>query len=109
MSDGRHPDEAQPPPDLIEGEEEWELEAILDSRIAWNTLQYRVKWKGWPDSYNEWLPAKELDNARELIAEFHHEYPRKPRAMDEPKKRKRGKGEEPTKAKGQRKRGKHTQ
>ena len=108
VSDGRHPDEARPPPDLIEGDKEWELEAILDCRIAWNMLQYRVKWKRWPDSYNEWLPAKELGNARELVAEFHRDHPKKPRAMDKSKKRKRGKGQETTKAKRQRKRGKHT-
>ena len=109
VSDGRHPDEAKPPPDLIEDKEEWELEAILDSRITWNTLQYRVKWKGWPDFYDEWLPAKELGNARELMVEFHCDNTEKSRMIDEARKRKRGRGQEPTEAKGQKKRGKHTQ
>ena len=33
--------------------------------------QYLVKWKGYPDSDNQWLDAKDMENAQELIAEFH--------------------------------------
>ena len=31
-----------------------------------------VKWKGYPDSDNQWLDAKDMENAQELIAEFHN-------------------------------------
>ena len=109
VSDGQHPDKARPPLDLIKGKEKWELEAILDSRIAWNTLQYQVKGKGWPYCCNEWLPAKKLGNARELVAEFNRDNPEKPRMIDEARKIKRGRGQEPTEVKKQRKRGKHSQ
>ena len=33
--------------------------------------QYLVKWKGYPDSKNSWLPAKELQTAKELLKQFH--------------------------------------
>ena len=31
-----------------------------------------VKWKGYPDSDNQWLDAKDMENTQELIAEFHN-------------------------------------
>ena len=37
----------------------------------WKKKQYLVKWKGYPDSDNQWLDAKDMENAQELIAEFH--------------------------------------
>ena len=68
------PNYDRPPPDLVEGEEQYEVEQILDECIygRWKKKQYVVKWKGYPDSDNQWLDAKELGNAQELIAEFHN-------------------------------------
>jgi hypothetical protein len=45
---GRHP-EPPPPPDIIDGEEEWEIEKIVNSRFygRWKKFQYQVKWKGY--------------------------------------------------------------
>ena len=34
-----------PPPVIIDGEEEWEVETIMDSRLHYYRLQYLVKWK----------------------------------------------------------------
>jgi len=36
------------------------------------STQYLVKWKGYPDSENSWLPAKELQSAQELLKQFHN-------------------------------------
>jgi hypothetical protein len=33
-------------------------------------MQYLVKWKGYPDSENLWLPAKELTHAQDLLYKF---------------------------------------
>ena len=46
-----------PPLDLVDREEEYKVEKILDS---WRfgrrcKLQYLVKWKGYPDSENQWV------------------------------------------------------
>ena len=70
---------ARPPPDLIGDEEQYEVEQVLDERDygRWKKKQYLVKWKGYPDSDNQWLDAKNMENAQELIAEFHdsnHEF-----------------------------------
>src|SRR6202453_857593 len=46
----------RPPPDLVDNEEEYEVEAILDSRKfgRGRRLQHLIKWKGYPDSDNQW-------------------------------------------------------
>ena len=67
------PNYNQPPPDLVGEEEQYEVEQVLDERNHghWKKKQYLVKWKGYPDSDNQWLDAKDMENAQELIAEFH--------------------------------------
>ena len=70
------PSFSQPPPDVIEGEEEYEIEAIVTHRG--NTpkrRQYLVKWLGYPSSENQWLSEKELQHSKELLQEYkllHH-------------------------------------
>jgi transposase InsO family protein len=50
---GRRP--APPPPTtLVDGEEEYEVEAILDSRMHYNQLEYLLKLKGYDESHNQW-------------------------------------------------------
>jgi hypothetical protein len=61
----------KPPPDLIDGEEEYEVERIVASRRfgRGHKLQYLVKWKGYPDAENQWV-AKEDVFAEDAIREF---------------------------------------
>ena len=62
-----------PPPEIVEGEEgHYEIECILASQQTQNrkSMQYLVKWKGYPDSENSWLLAKELTHAKELLQQF---------------------------------------
>ena len=49
------------------------MEQVLDKHNygRWRKKQYLVKWKGYPDSDNQWLDAKDMENAQALIAEFH--------------------------------------
>jgi hypothetical protein len=69
-----------PQPIIVEGQEEWEVEKILDSR--WikegKEFQYRVKWKDFPSSENAWEPPEHIENAPERVLEFHTKYPNKP-------------------------------
>ena len=62
----------QPPPDLIEGEEEYEVEEIVSDRRHGRSRshQYLIKWKGYPPSENSWVNAKDM-HAPELVKEFH--------------------------------------
>jgi hypothetical protein len=52
----------RPPPDLVEGEEEYEVETVLASRCfgCGKKLQYLVKWKGYPDSDNQWINKEDI-------------------------------------------------
>ena len=71
------PNYNRPPPDLMRGEEQYEVEQVLNEHSygRWKRKQYLVKWKGYPDSDNQWLDAKDMENAQELIAEFHSSNP----------------------------------
>jgi hypothetical protein len=59
-----------PPPTLIDGEEEYEVEAILDSQMQYNRLEYLVKWKGYDKSPNQWEVHTQV-HAKPKIAQFH--------------------------------------
>jgi len=79
------PNRIQPPPPPVEvdGDLEYEIEEILDSKIDNRRrckLLYLVRWTGYEntDDDQSWLPATELDHAPEVIAEFHMRYPDKP-------------------------------
>ena len=65
------PNYSRPPPDLVDGEEEFEIEQILGMKQMGKGCKthYLVKWKGYPTSDNSWEPEKNL-NAKELITEF---------------------------------------
>ena len=65
------PNFTRPPPDLIDGKEEYEVEEILQSRRFGRgcKVQYLVKWKGYPESENQWVDWDDL-HADEMIAEF---------------------------------------
>src|SRR6267142_2586145 len=60
----------EPAPDLIEGQPEWEVEEILDSRRYRRKLQYLIRWKGYSDAHNSWEP-KEAINAPVLLAAYY--------------------------------------
>jgi hypothetical protein len=70
------PNFTQPPPDLIDGEEEYEVEQIC-AHQRWGchkTLQYLIKWKGYPESNNTWENADQV-HAPSLIRTYHRTKP----------------------------------
>ncbi|KIO07372.1 hypothetical protein M404DRAFT_136212 [Pisolithus tinctorius Marx 270] len=79
------PNWSQPPPPLVDvdGDLEFKVSEILDSKVnqhrkCW--LQYLVWWTGYEgtDEETTWVLATELDNASELVQEYHDWYPDKP-------------------------------
>jgi len=66
------PNFIKPPPDLIDGEEEYEVEAVLNHRMFGRRrqVQYLIKWKGYPHSDNTWEPSENV-HADELISAYH--------------------------------------
>ena len=73
------PNFAQPPPDLIDGEEEYEVEQVLDARqySRGRKVQYLIKWKGYPDSDNQWVDWNDL-HAEEALEDFRKRQPHAP-------------------------------
>ncbi|KAG0581952.1 hypothetical protein KC19_3G022700 [Ceratodon purpureus] len=73
----------QKPPLAIEigGDKEFVVSEILDSRIHQPRLEYLVHWHGYDVSKRTWEPASNLENALEMIQEFHWQYPQKPRSV----------------------------
>jgi hypothetical protein len=72
------PGQVQPPPHptIVQGEEQFPIEAIVDSRIFRRQPQYLVKWVGYDDP--TWEPPKHVCDAPLLVRGFYHRYPNKP-------------------------------
>jgi hypothetical protein len=49
-----------PPPIVVDGEQEYEVEEILDSRISHHSLQYLVNWQSYDISECTWELVKNL-------------------------------------------------
>lgn len=65
----------EPPPDIVEGEEHYEVDKILNSRYIGNELQYLVRWVGYDQGEDSWEPAEFLEDAPEKVTEFHARFP----------------------------------
>ncbi|GLB40629.1 putative integrase core domain containing protein [Lyophyllum shimeji] len=63
------------PPTLINNEEWFDVEDILDSRIFCRKLQYKVKWMGSDYEDASWEPVENVAHARDLIHEFYCWHP----------------------------------
>ena len=59
------------PPIEIEGEPEYIVEEILDSRPHRNKLEFLVKWEGYTDENNSWEPDA---NCRDAPCAIHNFY-----------------------------------
>jgi Chromo (CHRromatin Organisation MOdifier) domain len=62
----------QPPPELIDGQEEYEVEQVVNSRRLGRArkLQYLLQWKGYSRAHDSWQDATEV-HAPELIREYY--------------------------------------
>jgi hypothetical protein len=65
----------------VEGEAEYEVEKVLNSRLTRGKLEYLVKWRGFNSGHNSWEPAENLDHARQRVNEFHKRNPQAPRRL----------------------------
>jgi hypothetical protein len=55
----------------VNGEHEYEMEDILNSRIYNRQLQYLIHEHGYDTSECSWEPIKNLSNAMEKVHNFH--------------------------------------
>ena len=71
----------QPPPPPVEienGEVEWEVQDILDSKILRRRLMYLVDWVGFGPAERTWEPLAHLEHCRDKIDDYHRRYPQRP-------------------------------
>jgi hypothetical protein len=59
----------EPPPNLIEGEPEWEVEMILGDRIYKKKKQYLIRWKGYAPAHDSWEDESGI-HASDLITKY---------------------------------------
>jgi len=63
----------------VEGEEEYELDKILDWWLHYKMLEYRAMWKGYsPEHDKVWYPPENFNHAEHAIQRFHRRYPGRP-------------------------------
>ena len=69
-----------PPPDpiTVEGEEEYEVDHIRDSKMFGRTLKYLVRWKGYGEREDTWEPLHHLANSPQVVEDFHKQNPGAP-------------------------------
>jgi hypothetical protein len=81
-ADDAYPGQQVPPPPPVEvdGEQEWEVEEVLDSRMRHRKLQYLIKWTGYDEP--NWEDARHV-NGLQAVDVFHGRYPDKPGPLPE--------------------------
>jgi len=62
-----------PKPVIIEGEEEFEVEKILNKRMVRGKEKFLVRWKGYTAEEDTWESRENLENAEELVKEYGEE------------------------------------
>jgi len=75
---------APPPPKVVvRGEEQYEVEEIINSRLRRGKLQYLIKWKGYTRENNTWEPEENVKTgATGAIRDFYRRNPGAPRRLN---------------------------
>jgi hypothetical protein len=74
----------QPNPIEIDGDLEFEVEKILDSKHDWrysNGILYLVQWKGYIPGGDTWKGIKNLEHTKKAIVDFHKKHPEAPKKL----------------------------
>ena len=64
-----------PPPVIVDGDEEFEVESVLDTKLERGKLKYLVHWKGYSTADNSWEEAANLEHSPDVIAAFYQMHP----------------------------------
>ena len=66
----------RPPPELIDGTPEYEVDRIIAKRVRRinrrNQVEYLVLWRNYPTSEATWEPMENLSNAAQAVEDFEH-------------------------------------
>lgn len=72
------PNYSLPPPTIVNDEEEWVVETIVNAKIERGKVKYQIKWEGYPESENTWEPLSNVRHMWDEIQEFHNRNPQAP-------------------------------
>ena len=59
-----------PPPDLVDGEEEWEIEGIMNHKETGKGRLYQIRWKGYPPTEDSWETEEALEHSQDILNEY---------------------------------------
>ena len=82
------------PPEIVEGEPEYEVKEVLDSKIRGRKVWYFVDWVGYRPEERTWEPADHLSHANDAVAAYHRRHPQRPSPADIPNPRRSSAHEE---------------
>ena len=66
-----------PRPIIVDEEEEYAVEEVVDSRQTSDGVEYLVKWQGYGAEENSWEPKENMEEC-EAVDKFHLKYPGRP-------------------------------
>jgi len=58
------------PPDILNEEEQYEVERIINHRRRGRTWQYLIRWKGYTPMEDSWEPEENLANAPDILKRY---------------------------------------
>ena len=64
------PNYLNPPPEEIDGEEEYEVAEILSHQGSPSRCSYLVSWKGYSSAENTWEPKQNLQHAQTILNKY---------------------------------------
>lgn len=70
QNDTHGPSFLQPPPTVIDNEEEFEVEGIMAHQGKGSCRQYLTKRKGYSTSENSWEPEQQFNNAKQILKAY---------------------------------------
>ena len=74
-NDIHRPNFPAPPPDLIAGEEDYEIEKIIHHRGTMGCHSFLIQWKGYSAEEDSWVPEWDLKNSKPALAGYKKLHP----------------------------------
>ena len=68
-------------PVIIEGEEEYKVEKVINKRKRYGKWKYLVRWKGYMAEEDSWKREANLKNTKEAVEEYEKKYRREGRRI----------------------------
>ena len=68
------PAQSEPPPDIIDNHEEYEVEAIHSHSGKGKRRKYWVKWKGYSEADATWEPISNLTHISEMLSQYNKQH-----------------------------------